>query len=270
MKIKAFYSTILYSSILSTAHAVFLGITAGLLCSSVSITATNSATSLIMGAMQFPATVQQVPYVRIYFCGKKLPAHLCEADHDSKQFTFRVPHMMHTNKIYMLITPEIRFKTHKAKHPDFQGNVIDYLRVPKAQPYKFYELVLVEDKIPESVTEFGNKSEKSSAARKNKKNRTASWAIKSMSLDKNTRQIPDDTIIVCYDPACVDFLSGGSAFELPTITLKSDLLALLGSEDILQNLSNKMLLSSIDSDTVHASIAQNVKHTRHATLIAPA
>jgi hypothetical protein len=250
--------------------AFFWGVVVGILLSSGSMAASNSATSLIMGAIQFPASVQHVPYVRIYFCGKKLPAHLCEADHDSKQFTFRVPHMMHTNKIYMLITPEIRFKTHKAKHPDFQGNVIDYLRVPKAQPYKFYELVLVEEKSPERGTGSGNKTEKSSVARKNKKNRTATWAIKSMNLDKNTRQIPDDTIIICYDPASVDLLSGGSAFELPTITLKSDLLALLGSEDVLQNLSNKMLLSSIDSDTVHASITQNVKHTRHATLIAPA
>jgi len=233
-----------------------------------SMHATNSATSLIMGAIQFPASLQHVPYVRIYFCGKKLPGHLCEADHDSKQFTFRVPHMMHTNKIYMLITPEIRFKTHEAKHPDLQGNVIEYLRVPKGQAYKFYELLLVEEKSADSDSE--KVSKKNAGSRNPQKNKTVKWTIKSMKLDKKTGQIPDDTIIVCYDPASVDFLSGGSAFELPTITLKSDLLALLGSEDVLQNLSTKMLLSSIDSDTVHASIAQNVKHTRHVTLIAPA
>src|SRR5205814_1265940 len=179
---------------------------------------------------------------RIYSCVKKIPFHSCEVDSDAKQFSFCVPHMMHTAKLYILITPEVHFKAQRSKHPELQGNTIDYLKVLNHQPYKFYELTLEESK--------------------DKNNKVVSvWNVKSMKLDRKTGKIPDETIIVCYDPACVDSLSGGSAFELPTIQLKQDLLALLGSEDILQDLSNKLLLSSIDSDTVHAPIMQKIKHT---------
>lgn len=221
---------------------------------------TMATSSLMVGTVQFPQSVKTVPVIRIYSCGKKIPLQLCEIDNESKQFIFRIPQIMKQTQFHLLITQEIHFETRTYKHLSIENNTINYLKVLPHQSYAFYEITLTETK---------DQSDKT----------LSSWIIEKKELDQKTGKIPDETIIVCYDSFYVDFLSGESSsagespFTLPTITLKSNLLSLLGSEQELQKLSNKMLLSAIDSDTVHAPIKPRYQHTTnnktHVTLVAP-
>lgn len=213
---------------------------------------THAKTSLMIGAIQFPQSIQTVPTIRIYSCGKKIPLQLCMPDHESKQFMFHIPQItMQQTQFHILVTPEIHFSH---KNSTLERNTIDYLKVPSHQAYAFYELTLAPTKDSSNNT-------------------THSWTIDKKNLDTTTGKIPDEAIIICYDPSCIDSLSGGSTFELPTINFKPNLLTLLGSEHELQKLSNKMLLSAIDSDTVHATIRpryqQKTGKKSSVTLVAP-
>ncbi len=196
----------------------------------------------MLGCIQYPF-IKKVPQTRIYTFGKKIDFLLCEIVHECNQFVFRIPQVMHTKTYYLLIIKQVHQKM-------ISNNTVDYLKILPDQPYIFYKLTLIE-----KVDEEGNK--------------TYSWLIESVALDKETGRIPDESIIVCLDPSHVDSLSGGSAFELPTINLKSDLIELLGSEELLQTDANRLLLSSIDSDTVHATINQKIRQKSNVTLIAP-
>jgi hypothetical protein len=214
----------------------------------------GATTSLMVGTIQFPHSIKTIPMVRVYSCGKKIPFQLCEADNEAKQFMFRVPQLIKQTRFCVLVTQEVHFAAHASKDQTRKNNTIDYLKVIPGQPYKFYELALTNTLDEHDKT-------------------IPTWAIKNRALDPHTGKIPDEAIIICYDPNCIATLSGGSAFEFPTITLKPDLIALLGSEVELQNLSNKLLLSAIDSDTVHATITpkyqQKISPKSAMTLVAP-
>lgn len=217
-------------------------------------TTAQAATSLMVGTIQFPQSITTIPAIRVYSCGKKIPFQLCEVDHEAKQFMFRIPQITKNSQFYILVSQEIHFAAQAHKNQCLKSNTIDHLKVLPNQAYSFYELTLTDTK--DALDKI-----------------TPKWIIEKKELDKSTGKIPDETIIICYDPFCIDFLSGGSAFELPTITLKSNLIALLGSEKELQTLSNKMLISAIDSDTVHATIKpkyqQKTSSKSHVTLVAP-
>lgn len=217
-------------------------------------TSTKATTSLMVGTIQFPQSIATVPAIRVYSCGKKIPFQLCEVDHESKQFMFRIPQITKNSQFYILVSQEIHFSAQASKNQNLKSNTIDYLKVLPNQLYAFYELTLTSTK--DALDKVIPK-----------------WIIEKKNLDTSTGKVPDETIIICYDPFCIDSLSGGSTFELPTITLKPNLLTLLGSEKELQTLSNKMLISAIDSDTVHATIKpkyqQKNSNKSHTTLVAP-
>lgn len=213
-----------------------------------------TAPSLMIGTIQFPQSIQTIPIIRVYSCGKKIPFQLCEVDLDAKQFIFRIPEIRQKTRHNILITHEIHFETQVHKNQQLTSNTINYLKVPHHQDYTFYELTLTETK---------DKQDKA----------ISTWIIEEKKLNAHTGQIPDETIIICYDPSYVDSLSGGSPFELPAITLKSNLIALLGSEAELQKRSNSMLIAAIDPDTVHATIKpkyqQKTSPKSYVTLVAP-
>ncbi len=96
------------------------------------------------------------------------------------------------------------------------------------------------------------------------------WKITEETLPKDSRRIPDETIIIYYYPHLIESITGGSKFELPTIKMKTDLLALVGSETKLHELSDGLLLSCLDHDSLHATIQQSVRFGRLHTLVAPA
>ncbi len=78
------------------------------------------------------------------------------------------------------------------------------------------------------------------------------WTIDPMALKEN--KIPDDALIVCYTPQYVERMEGGSSIQLPKIIIKDNVLELAGSESNLIDSSITLLLSSLDTDAIHANV----------------
>ncbi len=222
-----------------------------LLISSCLTTVSLYSSSLMVGTIQFPHSLSNVPMIRVYTCGKKIPYQLCETDNDSKQFTFCIPQITYEDSFFLLITNKVYFEPVHNKELGNLHSTIKYLKVLPTQAYKLYKLVL--------------KSEKTTGGKM-----IYHWDILEIKIDPKNGRIPDDAIIICYEPTFVDCLTGGSAFELPTIQLKSDILNFIGSETKLHDLSNQMLMASIDSDPIHAVIHQEIKRSSHINIVAPA
>ncbi|BDC35102.1 hypothetical protein Noda2021_10600 [Candidatus Dependentiae bacterium Noda2021] len=197
--------------------------------------------TVFSGTIQFPLAVKKVPDVRVYCAGRKICGEL---DHETKKISFAISDYRQRTFFYLAIA--------SAKNIGYElavpnSNTIKYLKVDPTQPYKFYAIELV--LIPEDAnTETASKSP----------TMVYKWLIKEIELP-TTGQMPDDTIIVCYDPNYVERLDGGSSFEFPKIVIKPDILSIVGSESTLHQESAKILLSTLDLDTIHASVRQEIK-----------
>ena len=212
------------------------------------------ASRLIMGSIQFPNSITTVPMIRVYCCGQII-YQSCETEHESKKFIFKIPKSRYQKKFHLLVTESINFKVEKSRTNATQ-NTVKYLTVPGKQAYKLYKLKLMQ-----------TESEKQIDAENKEPNDY--WVIEEKSIPEKTRKIPNDAIIICFNPDWVERLRSESAYELPTIELKKNLLELAGSENKLTEFANLLLLTSINSDTIHATMHQVVKQDHQRTTIAP-
>lgn len=220
-----------------------------ILISSLGSTPVLYGVGCIVGKIQFPHTVQRVPPMRVYYCGKKMDYYWCEIDNSAKQFSYQIPYQLGQTVFHLLIVND---------HPEWaavnskyneENNTIDYLKIPTNKPYKRFVCTL-----PHDAT--GNKK--------------AQWIVREEKLPENGHITEvATTIIVCYPPALVETVVGTTTLELPTIVLKEDILQMVGSEILLHELSNQMILSCLDSDAIHASVQQKVKQVNHVTIVAP-
>ena len=200
---------------------------------------------LLMGAIQYPHVIEKVPIVRVYCSGNRIQ---CVGD-ENKKLTFSIPVSRFQSDFYLLITETIEFVT--------EENVVLYLKVPSNTPYKLYTL----QRVPELSRDVdtSNGSDRSKTVYR--------WNIKeNMQLTENGK-IPDNAIIVCTDPEHIYGLEGDFAgsdesavFELPKLIIRYDLLSFVGSEHELHEISNRLLLSSLDYDAIHAAVPQEINH----------
>ncbi len=203
------------------------------------------STGCVWGAVQFPETIVNVPYITVYTCGQKVPRERCFTT-TSGQFGFQIPHVALQPPLYLAITPEISFH----KHPDEGNNTIDFLKIGNDTLYKLYKLTPIR-----TTAQTGSH---------------VTWDIQSISIDQDTRRLPDETIIIYYNPLYVDHVSGGSEFELPTIYLKSNLIDIVGgSEALLQLASDTVALNSIETNTLHACVHPPIVRSARTTIIGP-
>jgi hypothetical protein len=213
-----------------------------------------------LGTVQFPAPVERIPSLRVYYAGHQIPI---EVQQDTKQVTFSIPRGPGQNKFYVLVSEWVNFASLASCHPAITHNTVEYCKVANDRPYKLFELELVEES-------HSNENILTAPASQTKKeNAVYRWIITEHKLVHENLRMPDMTVIVLYNPDFVETLKGGSAFELPTIALRSDLLSVVGSERKLHALSNELLISAIDLDTVHTALAQTIKVDNQRTLIAP-
>jgi hypothetical protein len=201
--------------------------------------------------VQFPYHLTNTPAIRMYCGGNKLKA---EVDNKGKKLMFAIPEDRYQTFFTLLITEEIQFSTFE--------NTVRYLKVDPKKPYKFYTLALKERIIPQDITtlcEFPKQP---------KEIRTEyTWDVKEIDLPYADGRIPDMTVILCYNPAFVDAITGGNAVELPTIKIKKNILSLVGSESNLHDASVEMILSSLDYDTLHSTLKQEVRHNISAKTV---
>ncbi|MFZ5953713.1 MAG: hypothetical protein ACOYT8_01285 [Candidatus Dependentiae bacterium] len=206
--------------------------------------------TVFSGTIQFPLTLKKVPDVRVYCAGRKISGEL---DHETKKVSFAISDYRQRTFFYMVIV-NAKNMSYELTAP--KTNTIEYLKINPTEPYKFYAIELV--LIPEEKTD--------NVEQKNNATMVYKWLIKEIELPQNGR-LPDDTIIVCYEPTFVERLDGGSSFEFPKIIVKPDVLKITGSEEKLHQESAKILISALDLDTIHANIRQEVKQFAHPKTI---
>jgi hypothetical protein len=203
--------------------------------------------NIITGTIQFP-NIGNVPSVRVYCCGRKIKPFTHD---ETKRIIFDIPKNPAQQRFYILITDTIVSEKRNTPGLSIQ-NTIDHLKVPSDKPYKLYCVerpILSHDQ--SSINE-----------------RQPIWSIRQERLPRNG-YIPDDAIIIRYHPHCVAQLEGGTPYALPTIIIKNNIVNLLGSEQKLYDYSNALIIASIDSDTIHADIQQEIKHDNHRITVSP-
>jgi hypothetical protein len=219
---------------------------------SVSLTSTCAATTqLLLGSIQFPASLKNIPMPRIYHMGKIIASEIRKKD---KKITFDVPKEKRANTVYLLITESIGY-TCKKDAEAMPQQTIEYLNVPSQERYEFYALTL--------MNEQGHHTQ-------NRKNDSHYyWIIQPLALPE-TGKIPDEALIVLYPPSYIDSLSGGAQLELPTIKIKPDVVEHVGSEDNIHMRANTLQCAALDINTIHeAPIKQVIKRLGQCTLVAP-
>lgn len=189
---------------------------------------------LFMGSVQFPHILESVPELRVYCKGHKIK---CEKSNESKKLSFAIQDARHRTSFYIVITNNIKYKIQ-------ERNTISHLIVDPKKPYKLYRV----DFVPQQYTfDFDNEQQQ------------YVWQVEEQRLSLKNGRIPDDAIIICYNPDFIESVRGGNAIELPTVHIKSNIVALLGSEEKLHDKSIELLLASIDHDAIHSAIVQELK-----------
>jgi hypothetical protein len=194
--------------------------------------------SLFIGNIVFPGTLEMVPSIRIYYAGRKIS---CENDDYSKKVTFSIPEYKQRTFFFLLITPHIEFASHE--------NTVPFLKLKKGSPYKFFAMELVAQETPKKRKGLGGSETQ----------RTYSWVIKPIDLSGVDGRIPDETIIVRYNPDFVTALEGGSMIEFPKIIINPDIIKFVGSEAKLHEYSNRWFLASLNTDTIHDTAHSEIR-----------
>lgn len=197
--------------------------------------------SLMLGTIQFPSSIPNVPSIRIYCGGQIVP---CTIDHDNKTVSFNVPKYAQQFHFSLLVAEKISFGHSNSKYQSPENNIPSYIKLENGQPYKLYSLLLV----PEI-----NQENSDTRLR-------YTWRIKQEALSDGDLKVPDDAIIVCYNPDWIQSVKGANPFELPTVEITHNLLQLCGGEKSFSEKSTKIMLAALDSDTMHA--IQNKKHIK--------
>lgn len=200
---------------------------------------------LFMLTVQFPKSLKDIPNFRIYCEGNKIKGDI---NKNSKRVTFALPEDKKRTHFTLIITEKIQFKS--------EENTILYLKLADEQPYKFYSLQLIK-------TDPQAQEEKDS-----RKDPIYQWIIEEQKVSLEDGRIPDDAIIICIDPSYIEKLEGGNAIELPKIFIKEDAVQLAGSESKFDDSWTKILLSSLDADSIHANLQHEVKQEQHRSRVA--
>ena len=195
--------------------------------------------TLMWGAIQFPKSIAIIPDIRIYYSGQRIK---CEINHELKRITYAIPDVAHKTFFKLLITDDLEFVS--------ECNVIKYLKVSEGAPYKFYQINLAPCMNHLCSLEQSGESETSSQTP------SLAWDIREHRNALFQGRIPDDTIIICCKSSFIDHLEGTNANALPTVKIRPDIVEFAGSEKKLHEISDELILSLLDYDTIHAAMHQ--------------
>jgi len=203
---------------------------------------------LLVGTVQFPTSMAQVPSLSIYWGGHKITSDI---DTESKSLSFTISQDRCQNVFYIVIADNISVSTNE--------NTVEYLRVAPQTSYKGYKLV--RHKHVKPIPDIPGKKLSAEAIQKYKP--MYSWEIEEVKLMHNGR-IPDNAIIIFCNADYVKEITGGNEFQLPRIILSNDIML----QDDIDEQFVKLLFKSLDLNTFHASIEQEVKRDELTTMIA--
>lgn len=204
-------------------------------------------TTIYVASMQFPSGIKQLPDIRAYFGGYKVN---CEKDGDRILFTISADR--NTRKLYLLVVENSSFETEE------KTNTIKYLKIKPSDAYKLWSLELMHKK---SSDVFEKKIVGGIKLNSDEKS-PYFWIVNEETILDNTGRIPDNTLIIVYDPKLIDHLEDGleanSSIALPKLFISSKILNLSAGD--LEDLSTRYLLSALDCDAIHARCEYEVTH----------
>ncbi len=181
--------------------------------------------------VEYPTVLQKIPQslqnICLYYCGQRIYRDEHKA-HNKLFFSFLESRMV--THFYLLIIDSM---------PDLEliaGNTVDYLKIDPAHRYKLYSLSLVAQEL------------------ENSKKVEYVWIVIEITVPPSG-QLPDNTLIMPYNPDLVDHLEGGNAIELPTIVLKKDINT---AEETVTQESIEIALSALDYNAFHESTKKDV------------
>lgn len=207
---------------------------------------TNSSCTVLPCTIVFPKTVKKIPQICLYQGGERFTS---ETDKDGKRACFTLPVDKSCTTFALLITDGLQYKSEK--------NTIQYLKINTKQPYKFYAMELI--KAPRKQYRVPSEQKKPVTP--------DHWVITKEELGSDGR-IPDDTIIVLLNSEYVDEVRAEKGFELPTIVIKNDVLAIAGSETQLQDNAIGLLLSSLDLNPLHPIFKTHMRQEQQKIIVA--
>ena len=210
---------------------------------------------LFIGSIQFPADIALVPSIRVFCGGNKIA---CEKDNVAKRISFTIPEDKRRTIVPFIITQSVQFEVEK------DTNTIKYLKLPQRQSYKLYILELLK-----IAKKYDCQEERTSVAQRADQDLgyVYEWKIREEKNSLSDGRIPDDAVVMYFNPEYVETLSGGNGFELPRVVIKKNLLALAGSEEKLHDFSKSLVLSSLDLNAIHANVESQVTQEQHRTFI---
>jgi len=208
----------------------------------------RSPSTVLPCTIEFPKSIKVIPQICVYQSGERFS---CELDKAGKRVCFTLPVDKLCTNFSLLITEKFQYES--------EQNTIQYLKVDTTQAYKFYALELV--RAPRK--RYRLPSEKNKIEKKIKDR----WIVSKKELETNGR-IPDDAIIVLLDSEFVDTLKADNTFEFPTIVIRSDVLAIAGSETKLQDKAIELLLSSMDYSPLHSNFKFDTKQDKQNIIVA--
>ncbi|KKP29746.1 MAG: hypothetical protein UR12_C0003G0020 [candidate division TM6 bacterium GW2011_GWF2_30_66] len=193
--------------------------------------------NIFVGNIIFPKNIKDLPQISLYRRGIKIKT---ENETSNKKIQFTLSEDKSYKKFYLLITKSIT--------PDIDDNTVKCLKIDPKQAYKFYELTIYTNQ-ELTINPINNLKEIKDVY---------SWNIQNMKLN-SYGIIPDDTLIMIFNPDYIESIEPGTSLELPKIIIKKNILQLAGSEKKLSDETNELLLSCLDLNIIHTNPASEVK-----------
>jgi len=181
--------------------------------------------NVFVGNIIFPQNVKPIPQISLYRRGIKIKP---ETDHAANKVQFTISEDKACSQFYILITQSVKAK--------IEDNTIRNLTVdPKERP-KFYRIQMIQTNgTPKHYLTQNNED----------KNEEFSWKVTPLNINKDGI-IPDNTLLIIFNPDYVEKLEGGNNLELPKIIVKKNILELAGSQAKLLKEADALIMASID------------------------
>lgn len=193
--------------------------------------------NVFVGSIIFPKTIKNLPQISLYRRGIKIKT---ENEDSNNKIQFTISEDKAYRKFYLLITKSIM--------PNIDDNTVKCLKIDPKQSYKLYEFTIYTNQ-ELTINPINNLQET---------REIYSWNVQNIKLN-SLGIIPDDTLIMIFNPNYIDSIEPGNSLELPKIIIKKNILELAGSEKNLSNETNELLLSCLDLNIIHTTPTSEIK-----------